>query len=582
MKILPRLLLVAASVPGIAYAAEPRSPQGVIPESVLTEVQNAKSASRTEVVPIAANEKRKNKISNKLKDCENALEEAQTQQKVATKALAMAHAKVKSNATIVAKVKSLETEVQRLREAKSLAEKELKQAQQLVAAKSADTKASEVSKAPASSSSNHEAALAEIDKCLASASQKTKSLAAAIKSAQDEKALAQQRAKKTGAELIVIRQEMEMVTRELANMKKRDSDHRQNLKALESKLATVSKQATSETAKLSKTANDLAKWEARAQRAESDLNKTKETMQTAMRLAADTKAKNQEFQEKLTLSVVSLAQRDTKVAASEKALNQARGALAKHQDEIKTLKSQVVTQRERAEASGNKLKALEAERVTLENAKLATDKALAKVKSELVATKKQSDKAAELQKQLEGYKIELTAKAKEADQVKHQFQALTKVSKQAKDRLDATLLKREELHDNLTILRNEFAQYRNKNTNDQKRFAQEATNNLQASLVKKDRAWQQQLDKRQKQMDDVKQSLQAKEVALQDAYKREKAALAKVGTLEKSSAQGGKERQALQRALDDLRRDLATSEKQACKLREQLEELEVLAAGGVE
>lgn len=574
MKTLPRFLLVAASLPGIAYAAEPSLPQGVIPEKALTEAFKPDNTSQVKAVTTASQKRSKNKTSKKLKECEKELEKAQAQQVAAARRLVQANEKLKVSVDMTAKVKSLETEVQRLRNAKVLAEKQLVHAQTLVGS---STKSSVRSKTKGET--NPGSTLAALDKYLATASQKTKTLESAIKNVQNGKALAEQRAKKTGAELFVIRREMEMVTRELANMKKRDSGHRDDLKQLEIKLATVSRQATSESAKLKKAVGDLANWEARAKRAEIDLAKTKDAMQSTMRFAADTKVKNQQFQEKLTLSAVSLAQRDSKVANSEKLLAQAKADLAKYLGEISTIKSQLVTQRENASIASKKLKAIETERTKLANAKAAADKALAKVNIDLVTTKKQADKVAILQKQVDGYTIELAAKSKEADQVKGQFQQLTSASKKVKERLDITLLKREELHDNLTILRNEFAQYRIKTAKNQTRMAQESTSILQAALAKKDRDWQAELDKWQQQVTDLTTSLKAKEIALQDAYKREKSALAKVSAAKRSSAKGGKERQALQVTLDNLRRYLASSEKQAGKLKEQLEELEVLAAG---
>ena len=76
MKTLPRLLLVAASVPGITHAVEPHLPQGVIPESALAEIQKAQATAPAHGVPIAAIEKRKSKVRDKLKDCEKALKDS--------------------------------------------------------------------------------------------------------------------------------------------------------------------------------------------------------------------------------------------------------------------------------------------------------------------------------------------------------------------------------------------------------------------------------------------------------------------------------------------------------------------------
>ena len=565
MKYFPRLLLIAASIPGIAVSSE-RSPQGVLPESALTDCQKAgakKTAPAPQTaVPVAAKEEKKQKkakttanakqkkakttASAKLKACEDALTKAHD-------ALAKAQAKAKVSTELAAKVKSLETEVKRLREAKMVAEQRLKQA----ATGGAVAKAQPSD--AANDGSDHASALAEIDKCLLAASQKTKSLAAAIKSAQEGKALAEKRARETGAELVAIRQEMEMVQRELSTMQKRDADHRQSLQDLETRLAGASKKAASETAKLNKTAASLAEWERRAKRAEDDLTKTREAMQQSMRVAADAKALNKQFEEKLTLNAASLAQRDTQVAANGKALEAAKSATDKLEKQLAALRDS---------------------RRKLETSKKASDDELAAVKRQLVTVQKAADQAPELQKQIDAYKIELAAKTKEANASKQELTALTKASKDVRDRLDATLLKREELHDTLTILRNEFAQFRTTATADRNRLAQESTNNLQAALAKKDREWHAEVDQRQTQLGDLRRSLQAKETALQEAYQREKDALAKLSALEKTRAQEGQERQKLQAILDRLRRDLAASEKQACQLREQLEELEVLAAGG--
>ena len=68
MKTLPRFLLVAASLPGITYAAEPSLAQGVIPEKALTEAFKPDNTSQVKAVTTASQKRSKNKTSKKLKE----------------------------------------------------------------------------------------------------------------------------------------------------------------------------------------------------------------------------------------------------------------------------------------------------------------------------------------------------------------------------------------------------------------------------------------------------------------------------------------------------------------------------------
>ena len=97
-----------------------------------------------------------------------------------------------------------------------------------------------------------------------------------------------------------------------------------------------------------------------------------------------------------------------------------------------------------------------------------------------------------------------------------------------KTRLDEILMQREELNDHLTILRNEFAQYRITTKNDQDRFAKASVNQLQASLAQESTKYNSTLQQRDKRLAELEETLKAKETALQAAYEREKEASSKL------------------------------------------------------
>ena len=138
-------------------------------------------------------------------------------------------------------------------------------------------------------------------------------------------------------------------------------------------------------------------------------------------------------------------------------------------------------------------------------------------------------------------------------------------------------MQREELHDNLTILRNEFAQYRITAKTEQDRFAKESVNQLQASLARDNTNYKGELQMRDDRLAQLEKVLKEKEKALQATYKREKATSAKLSKTAESRDSEAKARNSLAAALKQLRTGLESSQKKACKLQEQLVDLESLS-----
>lgn len=506
-----------------------------------------------------------NKKEHELKACEEAL--------------AVAKKKSATSQQLAAKVQTLAKEVEQLRSEKAMVALQLKNGAQPVSANAKkqrkETKQNKTKAAKASGSLTvkHQETLEELDKCLDKASEKAKALAGAIKEAQRSRAVAEDRFKKTDKTLAGVREQMTKVETELANMKKRDRSNRDQLAKLEEQLGSSRKRAEAENTRLKETAKQLTLWENRAKKAEHNLTQTKEAMATSLKVAAQAKTLGSQFQEKLTIASAQLVERDQALGAHTKSLNEAKAEVKRCKTRLSEVETELVTYRTR---SGNADKALASSKKSLEKlrqSKLATEKELMRLKGQLADSNNKNKRIPKLEGELKTVTTALATASKQQEKLGSDAENVRK-------QLDTALMDREDLHDRLTILRNEFATYRTTTGREQKRLSLEATNLLQSSLVKKDREWESQLTKRSDELKRLQASLKAKEKALQDAYSREKSALTKLSDTEKARSREAASRKALDQALASLKVKLDASQKQACKLKEQLTEIEKLTTPG--
>ena len=251
-----------------------------------------------------------------------------------------------------------------------------------------------------SSVDSSEAAIAEIDKCLTKASSKAKELAEVIRNAKSEKLAAEKDAKKTKDQLSDVKKQMEKVRKELASMQKREKKNRSELKELESKLASSAKKAADESNKLIAAANNISKWEKRAKNAEDELQQTKKAMETTLRVANEAKALGNRYQEKLSLGVTQLAERESTLKTTLASLKLSQDAARKCQAKVTALQVELDKQSKRYEAVATALKKAESERDSYRKSKLAAEKSLTRLKGQLASLKTTADKIPGLEKEL--------------------------------------------------------------------------------------------------------------------------------------------------------------------------------------
>jgi chromosome segregation ATPase len=370
---------------------------------------------------------------------------------------------------------------------------------------------------------------------------------------------------------------MEKVRKELASMQKREKKNRSELKELESKLASSTKKAADESNKLITAANNISKWEKRAKKAEGELQQTKRAMETTLRVANEAKALGNRYQEKLTLGVTQLAERESTLNETLTSLKLSQEAASKCQAKVTALQVELDKQSKRYEAAVTALKKAETERDSHRKSKLAAEKSLTRLKGQLASLQTTADKLPGLEKELAAARKTISEKQQAETEQARVAARLAKSSDQVKGRLDEILMEREELHDNLTILRNEFAQYRITAKSEQDRFAKESVNQLQASLARESSKYTSELEKRDARLAQLEKAFREKEQALQATYKREKETSSKLSKATQSRDAEAKARKSLSQALEQLRTDLESSQKKACKLQEQLVELKSLS-----
>lgn len=391
--------------------------------------------------------------------------------------------------------------------------------------------------------------------------------------AQQEKPV---KAEATGDDLAKIREEMAEVTRHLAKMKARDAEHQKQLELLESRLNEAAKKADSESKKLAAAAGSLVLWEERAQQAETDLGSTKKAMQTLVKVAEDTKAFNAQLQKQLALGAAELAERDRRLSTTAASLQQVQAVAEESRARAAELQAELENQTKRFETAAAAMKEAETERDTLRREKRAAEASLTQLKTELARVKQRADKVPDLEGKIA--ELETTVAKHTQAEILHEKQAkrMAASSEKMRARLNEILVEREELRDQLTILRNEFAQFRLDTKHAQVRTAKETVNQQQAALARAQALYHQALEKRNARLTQLESSLEAKEHALQIAYGLENEALAKLEHSEKTREDEAEVRQSLTLALEDLREELELSRKKACQLNEQLIELESL------
>ena len=360
-------------------------------------------------------------------------------------------------------------------------------------------------------------------------------------------------------------------------MKEREGKNRNELKALESRLATSTKKAADESDRLLAAANNISKWEKRAQKAEGELKQTKNAMETTLRVANEAKALGNRYQEKLTLGISQLAKRESSLSSTLASLKKSQEAANACQAKVTSLKVELDKQSKRYEAVATAMKKAETERDSYRKSKLAAEKSLTRLKGQLATVQTTANKLPKLEKELAAAQKTLSEKQQAETAQSTAAVRLTKSYDKIKDRLNEILVQREELHDNLTILRNEFAQYRITAKTEQDRFAKESVNQLQASLARDNTNYKGELQMRDDRLAQLEKVLKEKEKALQATYKREKATSAKLSKTAESRDSEAKARNSLAAALKQLRTGLESSQKKACKLQEQLVDLESLS-----
>ena len=401
-------------------------------------------------------------------------------------------------------------------------------------------------------SSKHEAALQEIESLLEGAEAKARELVEIVRAAEREKAVAEKQSTTAKSELADVRKQLNNVKAELAQMKDRDVKNREQLETLESKLGETARQAEIESRKLATAAEDLSAWETRTQRAESGLVRAQEAMQTSLRVARETKAQGLRLQEKLDSNELLLAEGDGKLATALASLREAEVVAAECQTQVAALQEDMKRKTEQLDAAAVALKKVGEERDASQRAKLV---AVSKIE-ELQATVS-SQKEAEISRTRENERLAISME-------------------KLKARLDEILIQREELHDHLTILRNEFAQFRKRSKATADRLAREGVNQLQAALARESQFHQVNLEERDARLAQLEKSLKAKEEALQAAYRGENETASKLKETEKARQTEAEARQSLTKALERLRADLKTSQAKAQKLSERMVELEAL------
>ncbi|MFT4640043.1 MAG: chromosome segregation ATPase [Verrucomicrobiales bacterium] len=513
MKKLPAILFLTSALVLPLTTIKASDPQPVATEAA----KNDKEKKSKERKAQGNNKKKDNSNRAKLQACKETLKHTTEQAQKATTALAKAEEKVKTSLQIATKVQALENEVKALRIQK--AEQTLTQIH---------TKQNTDKESSSASVKDHEAALKEIDTYLSKASSKAKELGEVIRNAKKEKALAQEESKKKSGELAKVREEMDRMVKELGEMKTRDEKNNTQLKALETKLATATQAAQSESNKLLAAGENLSAWENRAKQAEGALERTTQAMRTSLKVANEAKALGTQFQDKLTLSATQLVEKDNSLNTTLASLKKAQGTASECQARVFSLQAELDKQSKRYEVTTTALKKTESDRDSYRKSKLAAEKSLTQLKGQLATAERKAKQRPEAQKKIGALEATINSQKEAETRRGIESEHLAKASKQMKTRLDEILMQREELNDHLTILRNEFAQYRITTKNDQDRFAKASVNQLQASLAQESTKYNSTLQQRDKRLAELEETLKAKETALQAAYEREKEASSKL------------------------------------------------------
>ena len=115
-------------------------------------------------------------------------------------------------------------------------------------------------------------------------------------------------------------------------------------------------------------------------------------METTLRVANEAKALGNRYQEKLTLGVTQLAERESTLKSTLASLKQSQEAASKCQAKVTSLQVELDKQSKRYEEVATALQKAETERDSYRKSKLAAEKSLTRLKGQLATVKTTADK----------------------------------------------------------------------------------------------------------------------------------------------------------------------------------------------
>ncbi len=343
------------------------------------------------------------------------------------------------------------------------------------------------------------AAIREIDQSLDAASSKLQALGDLIREAQTQKLQAQAEAQQSNDDLLAVKNQLKEAASQLEEMKERESKHREHLEGLEAKLTAATEKARAESEKLEDASANLVSWEQRAHLAEDELQRTRQAASLSLEVARNAKAAGAQWRQELAQ------------------------LQAVHDDQSAQL-----------ETATTSLRKVRGERNAARKSKLEAEKSLTALRMELAGARERAGLVPGLEEKITALESSLSEKTTAEVLHDREMDRLTKSAEKMKERLDEVLRNREELRDELTILKGQLAQSR--------------ANANQEHL----------LQDRDARLAQLERSLRAKENALQKAYQSEDTTSLKL-------AQAEKARQSLAQAMKGLKRELEEASKKEAR-----------------
>lgn len=398
-------------------------------------------------------------------------------------------------------------------------------------------------------------AIGDLDKCLSTATDRARLLSSLVKDLQSSKMAAEQQSTQKQKELAGMQDQLKRATEALDLLKREDGDRRRKIEELNRVLADNKTKSEAEALKLASAAKDLTAWQDRARKAEDNMKRTEDTLRATDKAAKEAQALGLQYQNKITEQTNFLATVKSQLTERDQRLTTLQ---AQTGEKTKNMESELISFRQQSEESAKAFRDKSLAYDELLQNKLATERELTRLKGELVLSKNVAEKAtADWQIRIKELEASATALAKEKDLAEGKVKELTDGAKATQDRLEAALVAKEKIQDELSISRADLRRSQQSFSLTQETERKEKSNQLLS----------------------LQGFLEAKEKALQEAYADARRSKELLQQAEGERAKEAAARKSLSDVLAKLNTELESSKKRACDLQSQLVEIEQLGIG---